>query len=215
MTARPVDGAVARTWAEADAAAALQPAVVVLDLDGTVALLDVPWEDVKRSLVGIAAGYGIDTSGHRRVLSLLAAARLSGRAGAVAELEAELERRELEGARRCLVNGDLVEWVWSLPRATPVAVLSLNAPSAVAVALERAGLAGRVSRVLARGQVRAKPDPEGLELMLATHGVAAARMLFIGDSGVDRQCAALAGVPFLHVGELGVTWLDPDAGGAG
>jgi phosphoglycolate phosphatase-like HAD superfamily hydrolase len=211
MTARLSDGAAARAWAAPDASAGPRPDVVVLDLDGTVALLDVPWEDVKRSLVGIAAAHGLDTSGHRRVLALLAAARLSGRADAVAELEAELERRELDGARRCLVNGDVVEWVMSLPRAIPVAVLSLNAPSAVAVALERAGMDRRVTRVLGRGAVRAKPDPEGLDLLIGAHGARPERMLFVGDSDVDRQCAALAGVPYLDVGEIGVTWVDPDA----
>ena len=192
-----------------EAAGALD--LLVLDLDGTVCLLDVPWEDVKRRLVTIAALHGLETSGHRRVLGLLESARRTGPPAAVHALEAELAESELEGARRCLVNAALVEWVAGLPSSLPVAVLSLNSSTAVETALSRAGLAGRVTEVVGRGGARPKPDPHGLELLLAAYRAPADRTMMVGDTEADRGCAAAARVPFLDVAAIGVDWVDPGA----
>jgi len=184
--------------------------LVVLDLDGTVCLLDVTWEDVKRQLVLIASAHGLDTSGHRRVLQLLHSARASGSLQAVREMEAFLEQAEVAGARACLVNEPVVAWIGQLPSSVPVAVLSLNGAQAVERALVHAGLSWRISDVVARENVdRPKPDPQGLRILLQRHVAEAARSLFVGDSEIDRECADAAGVAFRHVEELGVVWVDP------
>lgn len=46
-----------------------------------------------------------------------------------------------------------------------------------------------------------KPDPAVVEEILALTGVAKERVLYVGDSGVDMQTAAAAGVR-----SVGVTW---------
>ena len=46
-----------------------------------------------------------------------------------------------------------------------------------------------------------KPDPAVVGEILATTGVARERTLYVGDSGVDMQTAAAAGVR-----SVGVTW---------
>lgn len=43
---------------------------------------------------------------------------------------------------------------------------------------------------------RSKPDPEGVEKILAAWGVARGEVAFLGDSSVDEQTARNAGVPF-------------------
>jgi len=184
--------------------------LVVLDLDGTICLLDVTWEDVKRQLVLIASMHGLDTSGHRRVLPLLHAARASGSLDAVREMETFLEQAELVGALSCLVNESVIGWLEELPASVPVAVLSLNCLRAVERALQQAGLQWRISDIVARENVdRPKPDPQGLQILLERHAAEATRALFIGDSRIDRACASAAGVAFRHVGELGIVWIDP------
>jgi phosphoglycolate phosphatase len=51
-----------------------------------------------------------------------------------------------------------------------------------------------------------KPDPAGLALLARTSATPSARMLLVGDSGVDVATAANGGVDF-----CGVAWgLDPD-----
>lgn len=52
-----------------------------------------------------------------------------------------------------------------------------------------------------REGVPLKPDPAVVEEILALTGVAKERVLYVGDSGVDMQTAAAAGVR-----SVGVTW---------
>lgn len=52
-----------------------------------------------------------------------------------------------------------------------------------------------------RAGVPLKPDPAVVEEILALTGVARARVLYVGDSGVDMQTASAAGVR-----SAGVTW---------
>ena len=85
-------------------------------------------------------------------------------------------------------------------------MLSLNSPRAVAAALEGAGLAHRIGWIVGRGDVRPKPDPEGLELLLRRHRVGRGATVFVGDSAGDRACALAAGVRFLDVADVGCDW---------
>lgn len=52
-----------------------------------------------------------------------------------------------------------------------------------------------------RSDVPLKPDPAVVEEILAATGVARERVLYVGDSGVDMQTAAAAGLR-----SVGVTW---------
>jgi len=148
------------------------------------------------------------------VLAILEAARRLGDAFVARELEWTLAAAELAGAGRCDVNEALLAWLEREAAAAELSVLSLNSPVAVDRALARAGLARRVAWVLGRGDVRPKPDPQGLELLLARHGAMPDEMLFVGDSATDEVCAAAAGVPFLHVSEIGTRWHRPGLGAA-
>jgi phosphoglycolate phosphatase-like HAD superfamily hydrolase len=144
------------------------------------------------------------------VLPLLQRARELGSLELVRQVESVLERAELAGALRCDVNAELVAWLRGLCYATPVAILSLNAVSAVERALTRAGVYGRISDVVARENVdRFKPDPQGLDILLERHRARPERSLFVGDSHRDAECAATAGVPYRDVREIGVSWVDP------
>lgn len=183
--------------------------LVVIDLDGTACLLDVPWRDVESELEALARGHGLPSGDRRSALTLIHEARAHDpRAASI--LERRLASLELDGAAGCRVNLDLLAWLDGLPRSVPVAVLSLNARAAVRLAVERAGLSWRVSAVVAREDVeRYKPDPEGLELLLDGHGAAPERTVMVGDSVGDCLCAAAARTCFIPVSAIGVAWGAP------
>jgi phosphoglycolate phosphatase len=186
------------------------PRLVVLDLDGTVCRLDVDWGALRARLAAIAARAGILPAGHHcGVLAIVEAAHRSGHAFVARELEWTLGAAELAGAGRCEVNEALLEWLGREAAAAELSVLSLNSPAAVERALARAGLGRRMGWVVGRGDARPKPDPQGLELLLARHGVDAGDALFVGDSVSDQACASSAGVRFRHVSELGIRWYRP------
>jgi FMN phosphatase YigB (HAD superfamily) len=145
------------------------------------------------------------------VLAIVEAAEAHGASFAARELEWTLAAAEVAGAGRCEINAGLLDWLEREAAGAELSVLSLNSRVAVEHALVRAGLSRRVGWVLGRGDAAAKPDPEGLRLLLARHGVSGAEALFVGDSATDHACADAARVPFRHVSELGPRWVKPAA----
>ena len=64
--------------------------------------------------------------------------------------------------------------------------------------LEEHDLAGEFDLVVGALDVaRPKPDPECLQKILAHFGIAPRQMIYIGDSSLDAEAAAAAGVPFI------------------
>ncbi len=53
----------------------------------------------------------------------------------------------------------------------------------------------------ARDQVRPKPAPDILELCIRRAGVEPQHAIYVGDSHIDREAAAAAGIRFIGVGE--------------
>jgi phosphoglycolate phosphatase len=82
-----------------------------------------------------------------------------------------------------------------------LAVLT-NKPGAMARAiLDGLGLGPRFARVVGGDEAPRKPDPTGVQRLLADLGGRAEDAVFVGDSRVDAQTAANAGIPF-----IAVTW---------
>lgn len=73
-----------------------------------------------------------------------------------------------------------------------------NRSTSMDLVLESFGLAGYFGCVMTASRVaNPKPHPEPLLRVLEHYGIAPAEALFVGDSDVDRQAAAAAGVPFV------------------
>ncbi|HEY3019518.1 MAG TPA: HAD family hydrolase, partial [Solirubrobacteraceae bacterium] len=166
--------------------------LVVLDLDGTLARLDVDWDGVRARLARLALR---DDSAARpdRVSHLLARASVPTRA-AMLEVLADAEER---AAGRAPLNRALLDWLGAPAGArrgprhgaaggvtrdgvaapvaaaraaalAPVAILTLNSERAAARVAERAGLAARLVGVVGRESAAApKPDPAGLHALAA------------------------------------------------
>jgi len=64
--------------------------------------------------------------------------------------------------------------------------------------IEDFGLEGFFGCIMTAGKVRnPKPHPEPLFKVLEHYGIGPQEALFVGDSAVDMQAAAAAGVPFI------------------
>ncbi|MFB6280760.1 MAG: HAD family hydrolase [Haloferacaceae archaeon] len=168
---------------------------VVFDLDGTLVRLVVDWDDVAAAVAEALAAAGVDADGR----DLWAMLDLADETGHRAAVEDVIAARERAGARRS-VRLPAADDLAALDR--PAAVCSLNAESAVRVALSAHGLSDRVGAVVGRDSVPArKPDPEPLLAALDSLGVAPGRALFVGDSARDAEAAERAGVAFEYVGD--------------
>jgi len=73
-----------------------------------------------------------------------------------------------------------------------------NRSTSMDAVLERFNLAGYFSLVMTAARASfPKPHPDPLNRILAHYGLKPAEALFVGDSAVDAQAAAAAGVPFV------------------
>jgi HAD superfamily hydrolase (TIGR01509 family) len=84
-----------------------------------------------------------------------------------------------------------------LQRRVSLAVCT-NRSTSMSTVLDSFGLSTYFTTVMTASRVaRPKPHPEPLLAVLQELGISAGEALFVGDSDVDRQAAAAAGVPFV------------------
>jgi HAD superfamily hydrolase (TIGR01509 family) len=92
---------------------------------------------------------------------------------------------------------ELVETLEQLKGQVELAVCT-NRASSMEMIIEDFGLEGFFGCIMTAGKVQhPKPHPEPLFKVLEHYGLAPHEALFVGDSAVDMQAAAAAGVPFI------------------
>ena len=92
---------------------------------------------------------------------------------------------------------ELVETLEQLRGRVELAVCT-NRASSMEMIIEDFGLEGFFGCIMTAGKVaNPKPHPEPLLKVLEHYGLAPHEALFVGDSAVDMQAAAAAGVPFI------------------
>lgn len=162
---------------------------IIYDLDGTLVRLDVDWSEVRTRCQAVLRARGVDT-GDADIWAMRQLAAEDNAADRIDEVIAEFERA---GARSC----DRLALADDLPHDVPVGVVSLNAESAVRIALELYGLDRHVDVVVGRDTVETtKPDPDPLLFAADRLGVSPDRALFVGDSESDAVAADRAGVEY-------------------
>ncbi|WP_276272062.1 HAD family hydrolase [Haloarcula litorea] len=168
---------------------------VVYDLDGTLVRLAVDWDAVARDVAAVLEERGVDP-GSRGLWEMLG---LSDETGHREAVEETITRHEREGAER----GQALALAEGLPHDVPVGVCSLNAESAVRLALSTHGLDEFVGPVVGRDTVAdPKPDPSGLLRAVDELGVSPERTVFVGDSERDAETARRAGTGFAWASEF-------------
>lgn len=92
---------------------------------------------------------------------------------------------------------ELVETLEQLKGQVELAVCT-NRASSMEMIIEDFGLEGFFGCIMTAGKVQhPKPHPEPLLKVLEHYAIAPHEALFVGDSAVDMQAAAAAGVPFI------------------
>lgn len=164
---------------------------MIYDLDGTLVRLDVDWDVVAGEVAATLRDRGVDPPDE--LWEMLSYADEVGHRDAV---ERVISAHEREGAR----NSNRLRSADDLPLDVPVAVCSLNAESAVRVALETHDIQEFVGPVVGRdsGPER-KPAPDGLLAIADALGVSPERTLFVGDGERDELTAERAGTAFRWV----------------
>jgi phosphoglycolate phosphatase len=167
---------------------------VVYDLDGTLVRLVVDWETAAREAVEALESVGVSEA-DADLWTLLDAADERGHRHVVEEVLVRHERAGAEQSVRLPLAADPPR------RQVPLGVCSLNAESAVRLALETHGIASEFGAVVGRDTVpQRKPDPEPLLATLRTLGVDPGDAVFVGDSERDAEAADRAGVAFRYAG---------------
>ncbi|MFC6942089.1 HAD family hydrolase [Salinirubellus sp. GCM10025818] len=167
---------------------------VVYDLDGTLVDLAVDWDAVARDVEALLESRGIDPES----TGLWEMWRESKGTPHQKSVHRTMADHEEAGAR----NSALLPPARSIPAELPVGVCSLNAESAVHVALDTHALTESVDAVVGRGSVPTeKPDPEPLLSTLEPLGVDPGMAVFVGDSDRDRVASERAGVPYRDVSD--------------
>jgi HAD superfamily hydrolase (TIGR01509 family) len=152
--------------------------LLVFDLDGTLVHLDVDWDAVRTRL----------DLGTGRIGDAIQGWVL---AGDEAPLAAVTEA-ELAGLGERTVTADVAAALDRLAARCPLAVLTRNSRLVAERAL--GPLADRVTIVGREDVQRLKPDPEGLQVLLARHGVAPGDAALVGDTFHDVAAAHAAGL---------------------
>lgn len=183
--------------------------LLVLDLDGTLARLDVDWAGLRARLEAEVRSNGLETAS-TGVVAVPQELRAAGQTVVAEACERLVARAELEAAGRAPYNAALIRWIDARLQTTPVAVLSTNSRAAVSQAVARTPLAWRKPPIVARESVtRLKPDPEGLVALIRSHRADAAGTLVIGDAEADHACALAAGARSIDISEIGLEWREP------
>lgn len=167
---------------------------LILDLDGTLIRLNADWVLIKTEIREQLQRLNLPTDGN------LDAQITRLRDSAASEYQNFLPRlSELEcvGVEAAAVNSALIQRVLAIPEAQR-AIFSMNCRATIVKALSREELRSmRVATLIGKEDLRrAKPDPEGIQLILRQCRWRPEDCLMIGDSENDRGAAEAAGVAF-------------------
>ncbi len=152
--------------------------LLVFDLDGTLIHLDVDWDALRARL---------DLRGEK-VGDAIQRFVLTGDEESLA-LVTECELAAVEGRT---VATDVAATLERLAMRFALAVCTRN--SRLVAQRVLGDLSGPVDIVGREDVRRLKPDPEGLHLLLARHGVAPAHAVLVGDTFHDVRAARAAGM---------------------
>lgn len=170
--------------------------LVVFDLDGTIADLDVDWQGLRTELHWhFNSHYQFDSDFTPFDKEIERAGEDLGDK-ALGEAYEIVERYELENIENVTPIAGSLELVRYLKRdGKTVAILSSNTRSAIELALGFLKIRQYFDIIAGKEDVRKhKPDPEGLLLIRGKAGVGTAEVCLIGDRSTDMECATNANV---------------------
>ncbi|WP_299808953.1 HAD family hydrolase [uncultured Shewanella sp.] len=157
---------------------------VIFDLDGTLA-------DSNPDFTGLRAELGIEAS-----TDILGYVNSITEPEYALKTQAVIKRYELDSSHSATwIDGAQQLIAFLKQRQIPQAILTRNMPEAANITLNNLGLeiGSDIEVLLTRFDAKAKPHPEGVELICAKWQIKPANILFVGDYLFDLQTANNAG----------------------
>jgi FMN phosphatase YigB (HAD superfamily) len=175
--------------------------LAVFDFDGTLYRIDVDWTEMYRALSDVGAMHG-HVGSFRSIRDAYEWSSSVYRSkDRLIEVQNDIENAGMKDILR--IEKGCRAAKWRLSRGMACAVLSLNTSYTVDAVVGHWGF----FPVITIDKVHhPKPDPEGLDLILKTHGQTPGEAVFIGNSDMDSACAGTRGVPFVHVDDIKEEW---------
>lgn len=167
--------------------------LIVFDLDGTLAILGVDIEAVRREVAALFLPHGIEGE-FRPILDRIDAAALEVGGALGRELREQslalITRAEVVASRTALPRAGAARALEVALQCASVAILTNNSRSAAKLVLDRLA-PGHRFEIVGREDAPPKPAPDGLLLACNALGVRG-RVLVIGDSVSDVRAARAA-----------------------
>ena len=174
--------------------------LIISDFDGTIARLGCDWKKIRFFVQNRLEAAGISSGEPPGTFdSAMRVLRFKSGESEFQALCNELSVLELENFSESRIYRDVYRILLDrLP--ARLGVLSLNCRKTLETAFSIPALAKLEPVLIGKEDIReAKPNPEGITLLLKHFGVPSERTVYIGDSDVDAQAAASAKVRFIEV----------------
>ena len=186
---------------------------VVFDLDGTLTVLNLPLEamrrDTKAYFIGKGAptelfepADGISSSTTKAREYFLSSGTLPDTWKKYeSEMDTILDKHEASATKKVILMDDTIEVIRGITDiGLKTAILTNNGRSSVNAILEQTKLDGLFDIIQTRHESpRAKPFPDGLLKIVARLDVERNEAIYVGDAGIDAVAAKRAGLEFWGV----------------
>jgi len=170
--------------------------LIIFDLDGTIAQLDIDWKRLKKELI---EKFGPDFEYIDRGIEK-ASKRIQKEAYKI------IETYELENIANLIPNEKIIDIIRNL-RNKRLALFSTNMKKTAEVVVDRLGLQDFFSPIIAKEDVvKHKPYPEGLLRILDLTRVDRKKTIYIGDSDKDFEAGKKARIETWSAEQLLERW---------
>ena len=177
--------------------------LAVFDFDGTLFNIDIDWKEVYERLSWISREYGHIGIFESLVEAFQWSEKVYRSKERLVEAQSDLEESGLSTIKEVPQGARAARW--RLSRGLSSSVLSLNTSYTLTKVIGHWGFYPIIS---IENVERSKPDPQGLNMILEAHRCEPGKAVFIGNSDIDRKCAELAGVTFVHVDDIKEEWFE-------
>jgi phosphoglycolate phosphatase len=186
---------------------------LVFDLDGTLTVLNLPLEAMRRDTKGYFISKGVPTelfepadgisSSTTKAREYFLSSGMSRNRwkNYESEMDAILDKHEASATKQVILMEDTIEVINGLKDlGLKTAILTNNGRGSVNAILEQTELGGLFDIIQTRHESpRAKPFPDGLLKIVARLDVEQNEAIYVGDAGIDAVAAKRAGIEFWGV----------------
>lgn len=171
---------------------------VILDLDGTIVRLPINWSQLKQELIQAEL-----LNKKQSLTAGINDAKAAANQLKLKQLFAAIRRYESPAVDHFNVNQDIYHWIHAHSHRYLLSVCSSNLHTTIEAALKQLNIYQHFHQIIGNEDVsKLKPDPEGINKIIAHLHLDSSTTIFVGDQATDLQAATQAGIKYLPVGQL-------------